>query len=145
VTYAAGPMGADHTAGLIVNPGMPADEFARASQEVQLINAVCDSSGFCQFLQPTLDDIRNYYGLLYGEEVSREKIADMGWECLEDEWRFNELAGWKSEDDRLPECMTEEGIGPDHALKFDVDAATIAASKVRFPLRDEMFDIKAAG
>ena len=145
VSYAAGPMGADHTAGLIVNPGMPPDEFARASQEIQLINAVCDSSGFCQFLQPTLDDIRNYYSLLYGEEISREKIADMGWECLEDEWRFNELAGFTAEDDVLPECMTDEGIGPDHALKFDVDAATIAASKVRFPARDEMFGTKAAG
>jgi aldehyde:ferredoxin oxidoreductase len=145
VTYAAGPMGADHTAGLIVNPGMPPEEFARSSQEVQLINAVCDSSGFCQFLQPTLDDIRNYYKLLYGDEISREKIADLGWECLEDEWKFNELAGFTAEDDVLPACMTDEGIGPDHALKFDVDAATIAASKVRFPLRDEMFAIKASG
>jgi aldehyde:ferredoxin oxidoreductase len=138
-------MGADHTAGLIVNPGMQPDDFARASQEVQLINAVCDSSGFCQFLQPNLDDIRGYYGLLYGEEISREQIADLGWECLEDEWRFNELAGFGVEDDTLPECMTEEGIGPDHALKFDVDAATIAAAKVRFPVRDEMFATKASG
>ncbi len=145
VTYASGPMGADHTAGLIVNPGMQPDDFARASQEVQLINAVCDSSGFCQFLQPNLDDIRGYYGLLYGEEISREQIADLGWECLEDEWKFNELAGFGVEDDRLPECMTEEGIGPDHALKFDVDAATIAAAKVRFPVRDEMFATKASG
>ena len=145
VTYAAGPMGADHTAGLIVNPGMPADEFARSSQEVQLINAVCDSSGFCQFLQPTLDDIRNYYSMLYGDEISREQIADLGWDCLEDEWKFNELAGFTSEDDVLPECMTAEGIGPDNALKFDVDAATIAASKVRFPNREELFGIKASG
>jgi aldehyde:ferredoxin oxidoreductase len=145
VTYASGPMGADHTAGLIVNPGMQPDEFARASQEVQLINAVCDSSGFCQFLQPTLDDIRNYYGLLYGEEISREQIVDLGWECLEEEWKFNELAGLGVEDDRLPECMTEEGIGPDHALKFDVDPATIAAAKVRFPIRDELLTTKTSG
>ena len=72
---AAGPMGADHTAGLIVNPGLPADELAQASQECQLVNAVCDSSGFCQFLQPNLDDIREYYGMLYGIEVTREEIA----------------------------------------------------------------------
>ena len=45
-------MGADHTAGLIVNPGLPPTEYARASQESQLVNAACDSSGFCQFLQP---------------------------------------------------------------------------------------------
>ena len=145
VTYAAGPMGADHTAGLIVNPGLPAKEFARSSQEVQLVNAVCDSSGFCQFLQPTLDDIREYYSMLYGEEVSREQISDLGWECLEDEWKFNELAGVTAEDDVLPDCMVEEGIGPDHALKFDVDAATIAAAKVRFPIRDELFTAKATG
>jgi aldehyde:ferredoxin oxidoreductase len=145
VTYASGPMGADHTAGLIVNPGMQPDEFARASQDCQLVNAVCDSSGFCQFLQPSLDDIRNYYGLLYGEEISREQIADLGWECLEDEWKFNELAGWKPEDDKLADCLVNEGIGPDHAMKFDVDAATIAAAKVRFPAREELFTMKASG
>ena len=145
VTYASSPMGADHTAGLIVNPGLPAKEFARSSQEVQLVNAVCDSSGFCQFLQPTLDDIRQYYSMLYGEDVSREQIGDLGWECLEDEWKFNELAGVTAEDDVLPDCMVEEGIGPDHALKFDVDAATIAAAKVRFPIRDELFTAKATG
>jgi aldehyde:ferredoxin oxidoreductase len=32
VTYCTSPMGADHTAGLIVNPGMPQEEWARASQ-----------------------------------------------------------------------------------------------------------------
>ena len=98
-----------------------------------------------QFLQPSLDDIRNYYGLLYGAEISREQIADLGWECLEDEWRFNELAGWKPEDDVLPDCMVNEGIGPGNALKFDVDAATIAAAKVRFPAREELFGMKASG
>src|SRR3970282_2239465 len=48
VTYATSPMGADHTAGLIINPGLPPDEYAKASQQAQLVNAVCDSSGFCQ-------------------------------------------------------------------------------------------------
>ena len=138
-------MGADHTAGLIVNPGMPADQFAQASQEVQLVNAVCDSSGFCQFLQPTLDDIREYYSLLYGEEISREQIADQGWQVLVDEWEFNERAGFTAEDDVLPECMTAEGIGPDHSLKFDVGPDIIAAAKVRFPIRDELFASKASG
>ena len=40
------------------------------------MNAVCDSSGFCQFLQPTLEDIREFYRALYGEEMTREQIAD---------------------------------------------------------------------
>jgi aldehyde:ferredoxin oxidoreductase len=144
VTYAAGPMGADHTAGLIVNPAMPAEELARASQESQLVNTVCDSSGFCQFLTPTLDDIRLYYGMLYGEEVTREQITDQGWEILQDEWRFNEQAGFTAADDVLSDCMVEEGIGPADS-RFDVDAETIAACKVRFPIRDELFLVRATG
>ena len=117
ITYSAGPMGADHTAGLIVNPGLvDPTEQARASQEAQLVNAVCDSSGFCQFLQPSLDDIRTYYGLLYDEEISREQIADQGWEILQEEWAFNAAAGWKDEENGLPDCMVNEGIGPDNSM-----------------------------
>jgi aldehyde:ferredoxin oxidoreductase len=145
VTYAAGPMGADHTAGLIVNPGLTPDQFAQASQECQLVNMVCDSSGFCQFLQPSLDDIRQYYGIMYGIEVSREEIADQGWECMQDEWNFNAAAGWKDEDNVLSECLVEEGIGPDHAMKFDVPLEIVNQSKVRFAAREELFTAKASG
>ena len=145
VTYATSPMGADHTAGLIINPGLPQDQMAQASQEIQLVNAVCDSSGFCQFLQPTLDDLRTYYGLFYGEEISRQQIADIGWECLELEWQFNEKAGFTEADDDLPKCLREEGIGPGGAFKFDVPKEIIQQAKVRGELRDELFALKAAG
>ena len=145
VTYCTSAMGADHTAGLIVNPGMQPGDFAQASQEVQLVNAVCDSSGFCQFLGPNLDDIRAYYTLLYGEEVSREQIADQGWQIMQDEWTFNEKAGWKAEDDVLSDCLVEEGIGPDNVMKFDVSTDIIAAAKQRFGARDELFSTKASG
>ena len=145
VTYAAGPMGADHTAGLIINPGMPPEQFAQASQEAQLVNMVCDSSGFCQFLQPSLDDIREFYGLLYGITVSREEIANQGWECLSDEWAFNAKAGWRDEDNGVAKCLVEEGIGPNNVFKFDVPLEIINQSKVRFPVRDELFAMKASG
>ena len=140
----SGPMGADHTAGLIVNPGLidPTDQ-ARASQEAQLVNAVCDSSGFCQFLQPSLDDIRTYYGLLYGEEISREQIADQGWEILQDEWAFNAAAGWKDEENGMADCLVNEGIGPDNSLKFDVPADIVSQAKTRFGNREELFTTKA--
>jgi aldehyde:ferredoxin oxidoreductase len=144
VSYASGPMGADHTAGLIVNPGMSEDEFAIASQEVQLVNAVCDSSGFCQFLQPTLDDIRAFYTHLYGEEVSREQIADQGWQILQEEWAFNERAGFTAADDVLPACMAEDAIGP-AGVVFDVSAEIIADVKVRKPMREKLFTSRAAG
>ncbi len=144
ITYLTSAMGADHTAGLIVNPGLPEEEWARASQEVQLVNAVTDSSGFCQFLQPTLDDIRNFYGLLYGEEISREQIADIGWQCMQDEWEFNRRAGFKQEDDVMPDCMKQDAIGPGNAV-WDVKDDVTHAAYQRFDAREELFTTKAAG
>ncbi len=145
ITYCTSSQGADHTAGLIVNPAMAEEDMAQGSQEIQLINAVCDSSGFCQFLGPNLDMIREYYSVLYGEEVSREQIADYGWGILTDEWDFNTKAGWKDEDDVLADCLVEEGVGPDHSLKFDLSSDVVAKAKVRFGNREELFTTKSAG
>jgi len=144
ITYLTSAMGADHTAGLIVNPGLPAEEWARASQEAQLVNAVTDSSGFCQFLQPNLDAIREFYGLLYGEEVTREQIADIGWQCMSDEWEFNRRAGFKPQDDVMPECIKQDPIGP-AKLVWDVPQEIVEKAYRRQPLRPELFAQKAAG
>ena len=144
ITYLTSAMGADHTAGLIVNPGLPAEEWAQASQEVQLVNAVTDSSGFCQFLQPTLDDIRKFYGLLYGEEVSREQIADLGWQCMQDEWEFNRREGFEPKDDVMPDCMKKDAIGP-AKLVWDVPDEVARSAYQRFDAREELFTTKAAG
>jgi aldehyde:ferredoxin oxidoreductase len=145
VTYAAGPMGADHTAGLVVNPGLTEDQLAQASQECQIVNMVCDSSGFCQFISPTITLMAEYYTLLYGETVTPEELGDQGWECMQDEWSFNAKAGWRDEDNGLSECLVEEGIGPDNAMKFDVSLEVINQSKVRFPARPELYAARASG
>jgi aldehyde:ferredoxin oxidoreductase len=143
LTYAAGPMGADHTAGLIVNPGLPQEEWVQKSQEVQMVNAVCDSSGFCQFIQPTLDDIRSFYTAFYGEEVTREQIADQSWQILEDEWEFNRRAGF-TQDDPMPECIKQDPIGP-AKLVWDVPQELISQIYVRPESSEELFTTKAAG
>jgi aldehyde:ferredoxin oxidoreductase len=144
VTYLTSAMGADHTAGLIVNPGLPEQEWAQASQEIQLINAVTDSSGFCQFLQPTLDDIRKFYSLLYGEDVTREQVADIGWQCMQDEWEFNRRAGWKREDDVMPDCMKQDAVGPANVV-WDVKDEVVQSAYRRFEGREALFTTKAAG
>lgn len=144
VTYCTSPMGADHTAGLILDPGLSPDQYAQQSQEIQIINATTDSSGFCQFLQTTITDLSDYYSAFFAEEISKEDVADLGWQCLEDEWKFNEGAGWKVEDDRLSTCLVEEGIGPDNSMKFDVDPEIIASAKVRFPTSDNLFGSKSS-
>ena len=142
VTYATSPMGADHTAGLVLNARLPEDRWAAASQLAQILNAACDSSGFCQFLQPSLDDIRLFYGAMYGQTLTREQIADYGWQILEDEWAFNSRAGFREEDDRLPDYMREEGVGPQNAV-FDVSAEIIRQARERLPLGDLLFTTKA--
>jgi aldehyde:ferredoxin oxidoreductase len=145
VTYATSPMGADHTAGLIVNPGLPPDQFARASREAQLVNAVCDSSGFCQFLQPSINNIKDFYGLFYGEDVTAEQVAGIGWQCLQDEWEFNKRAGFTDADDDLPTCLREEGVGPGGIMKFDVSTEIIREAKEAAPFREEMYAMRATG
>jgi aldehyde:ferredoxin oxidoreductase len=144
VTYCTSPMGADHTAGLIVNPGLPQDEWARASQEAQMVNAVCDSSGFCQFLQPTLDDIRAFYGHLYGEQISREQISDMAWQVLQDEWEFNRRAGLSESGDQMPDCMKQDPIGPAQMV-WDVPSEIVEQAYQRQGDREKLFTIKASG
>jgi aldehyde:ferredoxin oxidoreductase len=144
VTYLTSAMGADHTAGLIVNPGLSEQEWAQASQENQIVNAANDSSGFCQFLQPTLDDIRKFYSLLYGEEVTREQVADIGWQCMQDEWEFNRRAGWKREDDVMPDCMKQDPVGPENVV-WDVKDEIVQSAYQRFEGREALFTTKAAG
>ncbi len=144
VTYATSAMGADHTAGLVIDPELAGEDAVRASQDAQLINAACDTSGFCQFLQPTLDEIRGCYSLYYGEDVSREQIADLAWQCLEDEWEFNRRAGFTDDDDDIAACLREEGIGPDHSLKFNIEKEILAKAKSRYPARDALFGKGAA-
>ncbi len=144
VTYATSAMGADHTAGLVIDPELNGEDAVRASQQAQIINAVCDASGFCQFLQPSLDEIRRCYSLFYGEEVTREQIADQGWQCLEDEWEFNRRAGFTDEDDDIAACLREEGIGPDHSLRFDIAKEITAKAKIRYAADDKLFGSGAA-
>jgi aldehyde:ferredoxin oxidoreductase len=141
VTYATSAQGADHTAGLIMDPSVPRDELARASQELQLVIAVNDSSGCCHFLKTHLDDLRAFYGALYDTEVSRQEIGDQGWQILQDEWEFNRRANFKPEDDRLPEWMAHEGLGPRNAV-FDVPDEIIRSVYTRFPERDELYVLR---
>jgi aldehyde:ferredoxin oxidoreductase len=137
VSYATSAMGADHTAGLVVNPGMAEADMPKASQESQIINAVVDSSGFCMFLMLNLDQIRGFLGDFVGEDISREEIIALGWECLQDEWKFNDAAGHDKANDDLPQCMKEDKIGPQEVV-FDVSQETI--QQVRAKLLAEPTD-----
>jgi len=145
VTYCTSPMGADHTAGLVVNPGAAPEDMPRLSQEQQLINAAVDASGFCMFLMPNMEQIRGFYSALFGDEISREEFLDMTWQSLEDEWEFNRRAGLPQEGDIMPECMKTDPVGPANVV-FDIDDATIRKTYQRVVQpTEEVFAKVAAG
>ena len=141
VTYCTSAMGADHTAGLVVDPGQAQEEFARASQEAQILNAAIDSSGFCQFLMPNLREVSEFFTHFLGEKVTREQIADIGWQCMLDEWEFNRRAGFSAKDDEMPDCMKQDAIGPAKFV-WDVPQEVVNAAYKRFAPRDEFFEAR---
>ncbi len=142
ITYCTSAMGADHTAGLIVEPGQPLAEMARASQHAQIVNAVVDSSGFCSFMMINLDEVRGFYGAYFGEDVTRERIADMGWRILEDEWAFNRRAGFDAQDDVMPDCMKQDAIGPSEWV-WDVPDDVVRDAYEKFDYTDALFELRS--
>jgi len=145
VTYCTSAMGADHTAGLVVNPGAAPEDMPAMSQGSQIVNAAVDASGFCMFLMPTLDQIRDFYSAYFGREISREEFLDLAWQTLVDEWEFNRRAGWKPEDDVMPECMKTDGVGPENVV-FDVPGEIVQRTYDRLvEPTDEFFNQGAVG
>jgi aldehyde:ferredoxin oxidoreductase len=143
VTYCTSAMGADHTAGLVVEPDQPIEEIARASQESQILNTAIDSSGFCQFLMTNLEELGEFYSHFAGEKVTREQIADLAWECMELEWEFNRKAGFGPEDDVMCDTMKQDPIGPTN-LVWDMPEDVVSAAYERFEARDELFTQRPA-
>jgi aldehyde:ferredoxin oxidoreductase len=138
ITYCTSAMGADHTAGLVVIPGQPIEEIAQASQESQILNTAIDSSGFCQFLMTNLEELSEFYSLFIGETVTREKIADLAWECMQQEWEFNRRAGFGPDDDVMCDSMKQDAIGPAKYV-WDIPEDVVSQAYVRFEPRDELF------
>lgn len=141
ITYATSAMGADHTAGLVI---APAADLARASQEAQLVNALCDSSGFCQFQQPMIEDVRILYNYFFGSNLTFEEAADLGWQCMVDEWEFNRRAGFKLEEADLPEWLRTEPV-PSNGATFVVPREEIQRVFQRVPISEELRTMKAVG
>ena len=88
---------------------------------------------------PNLEEIGQFYSHFHGEEVTREEIADMGWQCMQDEWEFNRRAGFGSEDDKMAACMAEDVIGDETKFVWDVPDEVVAAAYKRFEAREELY------
>ncbi len=136
VTYATSPMGADHTAGWVVNQNIAAmggkldphkaDGQVDASRMVQILTAAMDCTGLCTFVNFPVGDVpeggqglMEMMSALFGVEMSFDNVVELGKRVLKTEHEFNLAAGLTKADDRLPDFMIEEKIPP-HNVTFTV-------------------------
>ncbi|MGA3174439.1 MAG: aldehyde ferredoxin oxidoreductase C-terminal domain-containing protein [Syntrophorhabdales bacterium] len=137
VTFATSPMGADHTAGIVLpNPGQPdyspvaPTGQADVSRFMQTYMAAVDTLGLCMMaglatletgsLPLLVDAVR----AVTGKPVGENYLNDMGSAVLKTETEFNRAAGFTEKDDRLPAFFSEEPLLPG-GHTFDVPEAEI--------------------
>ena len=126
VTYATSPQGGDHTSGLTIRAKVdhlnPKGQV-EVSRNAQLNMAGYDTLGACIFAgfgfstAPRL--ISDLLNARYGWETDPGILQSLGRETLKLEREFNRKAGFRREDDRLPEWLTKEALPPTNAV-FDV-------------------------
>jgi aldehyde:ferredoxin oxidoreductase len=128
VTYATSPMGADHTAGFVVESnleefGGTLDRFSsegqvEASRDAQIHMVLVDTVGICDFAQTGFgapDGVGNVCKMVAaksGKPFSEEDWINIGKQVLQIEVEFNRKAGFTKEQDRLPKMFYEEPLPP---------------------------------
>ncbi|PKN67921.1 MAG: aldehyde ferredoxin oxidoreductase [Deltaproteobacteria bacterium HGW-Deltaproteobacteria-15] len=134
VTYATSPMGADHTAGVMVHQNLDGeldphkpDGQVDTCRQVQIRLAAVDCTGLCLFanrpifLNPEgLQGMLEMMGARYGVVYTLDDFFALGRKVLRTEREFNLAAGMTRADDRLPEFFKEEKIPP-HNVAFTVE------------------------
>jgi aldehyde:ferredoxin oxidoreductase len=133
VTFATSPMGADHTAGIVL-PGEADPDYVPVaptgqgpkSQLMQTYMAAVDTLGLCMMAGiPIVEtpELRSYLtkciGAVIGEDLDENYLISLGESVLKTERQFNDAAGFTAEDDRLPEFFSKEGLSP-AGFVFDV-------------------------
>jgi len=128
VTYATSPMGADHTAGFVVESnleefGGTLDRFSsegqvEASRDAQIHMVLVDTVGICDFAQTGFgapDGVGNVCRMVAaksGKPFTEEDWVNIGKQVLQIEVEFNRKAGFTKEQDRLPKMFYEEPLPP---------------------------------
>ena len=124
VTFATSPMGADHTYG----PMIKTDDFVGSSKKAQIMMAKIDSLGACMFLRGAVTKHMNLFvdlvNAVHGWNLDMDWLEVMAKETIRDEHKFNELAGFNSEDYRMPEAFTNRNIESTNDV-FDIDISEL--------------------
>lgn len=128
VTYATTPMGADHTAGWVVDQNLEAfggtvdaqgaEGQVEISRDTQIHMAAVDAAGICDFAQSGLatdEGIGNVFDMMSaksGQAFGEQEWTALGKRVIKTELDFNRRAGLTSDDDRLPAMFYEEPLPP---------------------------------
>jgi aldehyde:ferredoxin oxidoreductase len=115
-TLATSPMGADHTAGMVFDAGIPKDKVAELSKQAQILCSIVDSTGCCQiaFGVPgtAIPLIRKMLNAMHGLELTEDDVVKIGRNVLEEEVKFNRAAGITESHNKLPEFFLKEPLPP---------------------------------
>lgn len=133
VTYAISAMGADHTAGNMLETAkyidpLSADGQIEMSYRLQVRGALLDSLGVCLFLRPAFvknpELIPRLLNARYGWNLVYKDVQNMGIECLRAENEFNTKAGIDNTQCDIPEFMQLEPLPPNNTV-FDISRETM--------------------
>lgn len=137
VTYATTPMGADHTAGFVVESnleefGGTLDRFSSegqvdASRDAQIHMVLVDTVGICDFAQTGFgaeDGVGNVCRMVAaksGKPFTEDDWNNIGKQVLQIEVEFNRKAGFTEKDDRLPIMFYDEPLPPHNKVVVITD------------------------
>ena len=133
VTYATSPMGADHTAGNVIDKNLSslggsldplkADGQVAVSRAYQIEMAAFDCTGLCLFAlsaaksnEKAAEALLKMINARMETELSFEDLVNMGIRVLKAEREFNRKAGFTRQDDRLPKFFYEEPLPPHNTV-----------------------------
>jgi aldehyde:ferredoxin oxidoreductase len=124
VTFATSPMGADHTAGIVL-PGLPDPDYVPVasvvqdpkSQFIQAFMAAFDALGFCMMTgMPVYETtglekhLIDCVSVITGENLDYDYLRTLGESILRTERGFNDAVGFTRDDDRLPQFFSDESL-----------------------------------
>jgi aldehyde:ferredoxin oxidoreductase len=126
IAYTSSPMGADHTAGVVLDEPLAKEGQVERGRGANILMTAYDCTGLCMFTF-----LNEAYGLLtkminglYGTKMTEDEYVQMGKDVMKQERAFNIAAGIGPEMDRLPDWMTREPLPPTNAV-FDVPQAEV--------------------
>lgn len=133
VTYATSPMGADHTAGNVIDKNLEslggsldplkAEGQVEVSREYQIDVAAFDCTGLCLFANSAVntnpkaaDALLTMINARLGSRLAHEDRRALGVRVIKVEREFNRKAGFTSKDDRLARFFYEEPLPPHNTV-----------------------------